>query len=239
VDKFIQVTGGKSAYEAIKSEVVKGEISLKDENVTIPIAMYSAEGKSYAYFDVPTMGKFEFGSDGHTSWERSVVLGPRIVPRSVFGNSVLPNARDVLKWTDASLGLETLSKSEVNGKPCYLVAMGGTGTGGTGNTACFDVTTGYLLKAVSGDGTGSNTEESVFSDYRSQNGLITAFHIETKLGGKVVAVQLEEVTLNGPLPEGIFNPPADVRALAQSRESKSKSQATDNPDRPSLRRPPP
>ena len=234
VDKFIEVTGGRSAYEGIKTESMRAEVSLKGQNLKFPVVIYAAGRKMYASFDFPSIGKFEFGSDGRTGWQRSVVLGPRLEPQSSVGGLFGPDASDVLRWTDAG-NLETVSKQEVNGSPCYLVRMG-EGTEAA-STACFDAQTGYVVKTsitVKSEGV-TSTVETVLSDYRVDGGLRVAHHLETKVAGQLAEIEVTGLEINGPLPEGIFELPPDVRALVEKRKSQSKS-AEDDTERPTLRR---
>lgn len=240
LDRYIQVTGGKDAYQTIRTEIIKAEITLKDQNLTMPLAVYAARNKSYSFFEVPTMGKFEFGDDGRTGWQRSVVLGPRLAPRSSVGMFFGLNKDDVLAWTNASLGLETISKVDVNGSPCYQISLGSHNSTEATSTACFDVQTGYLVKTTVGadKASGANTAETVFSDYRSDGGFTTAYHLETKLAGKVVSVQYKEITLNGPLPNGIFDLPSDVQALYEKQKNQPKVGGGEQIERPTLARQP-
>ncbi len=236
VEKFIEATGGSDAYRAIKTETVKAEIAFPSQNLKFPLVVYATQGKMYTSLDVPSMGKFEFGSDGTTTWERSVVLGPRLQPRSKLGGWLGPNPDDVLRWTDSGLTLETLGKDDVNGSPCYKVKMGGDLGGEATNTACFDAQTGLLVKATSLEMEGSTvaTVETKFSDYQSDGGFKTPHHMETKVAGQQAIIQVNAMEINGPLPEGVFELPADVRALREKKMAELKN--GDSEDRPTIKK---
>lgn len=237
VEKFIEVTGGKAAYQSIKTEVIKGDITLKQQNLKFPLVVYAAQHKVYAYFDVPSMGKFEFGSNGQIGWERSVVLGPRLDASSPMTGMLGPNTDEILRWTQSDLGLRTTSKDTVNGAPCYQVSMGAPGQPDA-STACFDVQTGYLVKlaAVVKSANATVPTEMIFSDYRSHEGFKTAHHVETRVAGQPAVVELNEITVNGALPDGIFDLPADVHALVQKKEMELKGKSEEPVERPTLRR---
>jgi hypothetical protein len=194
----------------------------------------------YTSFDLPSVGKFEFGNNGHVAWERSVALGPRLVPASAVGSWLGPNPDEILKWTNAGLELETLSTEQVNGSPCYLVSMSARQERKPASTACFDVKTGYLVKTTltAGNQAGDVTVDSVFSDYRPHEGLEIAHHLETKIAGTPAIVDLKEITLNTPIPDAIFDLPADVRALEQRHQDQLKNKDSDSAERPTLRRRP-
>jgi hypothetical protein len=80
------------------------------------------------------------------------------------------------------------------------------------------------------------TVETVFGDYRSDAGIVTAHHMETTIAGQRVAVDVKEIAINGPLPEGIFDLPADVQALKDKRDVDRKAKEADAPPRPTLKK---
>jgi hypothetical protein len=236
VEKFISATGGKEAYRTILSKVTKAEMSFKDQNLKFPIVVYESRDKMYTALDIPSLGKFEMGNDGRVAWERSVMLGPRLKAGSGVGGFLGPEADQLLAWTAGDLTLETVSKEEVNGSPCYQVRFGGRGKADAATLMCFDAQTGYLLK-MSGAAAGeTGDDETTFSDYRSHEGILTAHHVETKIGGHLAILDIQTILLNGPLPDGVFDLPADVRALSDKREAQRKEQAKEASERPTLHR---
>lgn len=238
IERFVAATGGKDAYRSIRTEAVKAEIVFTGQNLKFPLVVYATKGKTYASLDIPSIGKFEFGSDGTTAWDRSVVLGPRLEPRSSVGGLLGPNADDILRWTESDLTLETLGKEDVNGSPCYQVKLGGDLGGQAANTACFDTQTGLLVKATSLqiEGTRIASAETRFSDYQSHGAFKTPHHLETELAGQRATIDLKEMTINGPLPEGVFDLPADVRALRAKKLADLKKADGDSEQRPTLKK---
>jgi hypothetical protein len=238
VDRFIEVTGGGDAQEGIRTETMKGEVTFGDLGVKAQLIVYAAKGgKQYISFDLPGAGKFELGSDGVTGWERSVMLGPRLLPRSQVAGSFLGADREqVLRWTTAFEKLETLSKEDVNGSPCYLVRIQSQ-EGDQPATACFDVNTGYLVRITTRvkSEAGEASFDCILSDYRADGPVKNAHHVQTTLGGQPVGIELTEVGVNGRVPDKIFDLPEDVRALKEKRSADA--DATGNgEDQPSLRR---
>jgi len=229
IDRFIEVTGGPDANESIKSETMKGEVTFESLDAKAQLIVYSAGSKRYISFDLPGAGKFELGSDGVTSWQRSVMLGPRLLPRSQLTGSFLGADREeVMRWPTAFEELDTISKEDVNGSPCYVVQMVSK-QGEPPSTACFDVKTGYLVKMMTRvkSEDGEARLEYILSDYRTDGPMKSAHRVQTKLGGLPVNIEVTEVTVNGPVPSGIFELPEDVRALKEKRAAA---------DEPSLRR---
>ena len=58
-------------------------------------------------------------------------------------------------------------------------------------------------------------------------------HVETEIGGQRAVVDVKVIAINGPLPEGVFDLPAEVWAL---KEKKLKDAERDSLDRPTLKR---
>jgi hypothetical protein len=231
IDKFLTATGGKNAYQGIRTEVVKAEVSFTAENLKFPVVTYSAGEREYSSSDIPSIGKFEAGDDGRTAWEKSVVMGPKLRPHSASSDFTGPQPEEVLKWSEAAVDMETVSQNQVNGAPCYLVRMGPTAE--NSSTACFDVKTGLLVKTTGPDVDGVN--EQVYSDYRTESGIVICHHIDTKVAGHAASVQITEIAINGPLPDGIFDLPPDVRALKAKRDAAAQS-APAAPGAPTLKR---
>jgi hypothetical protein len=237
IDKFVQATGGRSAYGAIKTEAIQAEITFPTQNLKFPVVMYATKRKTYVAMDSPSLGKFEFGSDGTTGWEKSVVLGPRLQPASTVGGLLGPSADDVLHWTESDLALETLAKEDVNASPCYEVKMGRDIAGQPTSIAWFDEQTGLLVKVTTPEIEGGNvvSVETTFGNYRSHGDFKVAHHIETKVADQQALIDVKEFSINEPLPEGVFDLPPDVRALKEKKMADMKK-AGDADPRPTLKK---
>jgi len=237
-DKFIELTGGKDGYQAVKTETVKADVTLKGAGLKGQLVTYAASGgKQYQSFDIPGAGKFESGSDGAVAWERSVMLGPRLLPGTRGGGVLGPTPDEVLKWTGALLKAETVSKDAANGAPCYLVELTPKHEGEMATTLCFDVQSGFLTRMTDmlKSETGKSPFDCVLGDYRQAGPIKMAYHMETKADGQPVNIDVIDVVVNGPLPDGIFELPADVRALKEKRAADA---TTESPDRPTLKKAP-
>jgi hypothetical protein len=221
LDRFIEVTGDKDSQDGIRSEIVKADVTFENVGVKASLVMYEkTAGKQYMSFDLPGGGKFESGSDGTYSWERSVVLGPRLVPRSQLGSGLLGVDRPgLLKSTALFETMEKASKEDVNGSPCYLVRARAGQDGGLHTTFCFDVSTGYMVRMTSRvtSEMGETSEDSIMSDYRTEGPIKMAHHIQTKTGGQPVSIDITSVAINVLISERFFDMPEDVLALLKKR----------------------
>jgi len=209
LDRFVEATGGRSAYDAIKSEVIKAEVSYTSEKLKFALLSYAAGNREYTSYDVPSLGKFEAGDDGQIAWEKSVMSGVSLSLHGTGTRFMGPGPSEVMTWWDAALTMETVSQDNASGAPCYLVRMGPKEVNPP--SACFDVKTGLLSKIIASGPDGES--EQLFSDYRNVNGLNICHRIETKIDGHAATVEIKQVDINAPLPPGVFDLPSDVQTL--------------------------
>src|SRR5580700_7005856 len=79
LDRFVEVTGGKAAYEDRKTEVVHGTVEFAAVGLKGTMVEYFEEpGKFYMAMDLAGIGKIETGLNGGVAWENSVLQGARI-----------------------------------------------------------------------------------------------------------------------------------------------------------------
>ena len=74
LDKFVEATGGKAAYEKIHNEKATGTFVGKGVKGTV--LNYKAEpNKMYTRVDLENIGAVEDGTDGDTAWALSALQG--------------------------------------------------------------------------------------------------------------------------------------------------------------------
>src|SRR5437763_8235070 len=79
LDKYIEVTGGKAAYEKRHTEVSTAVMEFIGKGVKMKMTSYHAEpDNSYVVVEIEGIGKMEEGSNGTVVWERSALKGPRV-----------------------------------------------------------------------------------------------------------------------------------------------------------------
>jgi hypothetical protein len=79
LDKFVEVTGGRAAYEKVKSEIATATLEITGVGARGRVTSYSAApAKSYTVIDFAGMGKAEQGSNGEVAWSIDAGEGPRI-----------------------------------------------------------------------------------------------------------------------------------------------------------------
>ena len=79
LDRYVEVTGGRPAYEELHSEIVEGTFELAGKGVTAKMTIYrKAPNNSLMVVDIPGIGKMQEGATGEIGWSNSAIQGPRI-----------------------------------------------------------------------------------------------------------------------------------------------------------------
>lgn len=216
IDRYIEVTGGRAAYDGRKNEMTKVTMEILGQNIKAAMVKYNAlPNKSYSVVDLPGAGKIEQGSDGEVVWERSAMQGPRVKS----GDERLQylrgtNLRAQAHWRDHYKNPELVGVDIVNGDACYKVTL--TAADGKPETRWYSRKSGLLLKSeiVVKNPMGDIQAEVTAADYKKTPGGIMVPHtIRQKVLGREMVFTILEVKANDELPKDRFDIPADVKAL--------------------------
>lgn len=215
IQRSIEVTGGKAAFEAVHTEKSTGAFAIAGAGITGTITEYSADpGKSYSAVEISGVGKLEEGTTGTIAWENSALQGARILSGDEAAIALRKAASDVItNWRKYYVSAETTGVEAVDGKDCYKVVM--TPKTGPPETDFYDKETGFLLKesSVANTPMGPIPGETTFSDYRKQGDVTLAFHVVEQIAGQQFDIKLTKIELNADVPDNRFDPPAEVKAL--------------------------
>jgi len=215
LDRYVEVTGGKAAYDKIHNEVAKGTLELTGKNIKGTIVSYQAEpNKDYSAVDITGVGKVESGTDGTVAWERSAMAGPRIktdVERDEMIRASAFNAH--LNWRTLYDKVETAGSEAVDGDDCYKIVL--TPKSGRPETEYYSKTTGLLVKTSSVNTTqmGDISTESFVKDYKAVNGVKMAFTRVNRVAGQEIQVHLDTIEVNADMPKDRFDLPEEIKAL--------------------------
>ena len=215
IDHFVQATGGKEAYDAVKSETSSGTFSIAASGINGTIKEYAAPpAKAYAVMDIPGVGKMEEGTDGKIAWENSALLGARMLTGDEAAAALRKASSDVVtNWQKYYKSAEVTGIETIDGKACYRVSM--TPLKGPVETDYYDKDSGLLLKSSATYDTpmGPVPAETLMSDYRKQGDVTLPFHIRQNMAGQQFDIKLDKVELNADVPDSRFDPPAEIKAL--------------------------
>jgi hypothetical protein len=216
LDRYVEVTGGKAAYEKRHNETVTGSVELAGQGLKGTISIYSTDAnKSYVAIDLEGVGKIESGDDGTTSWELSAMQGPRIkdgLEKAESRREFYFNAP--LRWREIYSSAETTGAETVEGEDCFKVVL--TPKEGKPETTYYSKKTGFLVKvtATQTSQMGEVPTETLPSDYKDAGGILAPYTIDQKMAGQEIVIKIQDVKTNSDIPKDRFDLPKEIKALA-------------------------
>jgi len=216
LDKFVEATGGKAAYEKIHNEKATGTFEFVGKGVKGSMTTYQAEpNKMYAQIELENIGALEAGTDGETAWTLSAVQGPQIQKGEERAQSLREaTLRRFLEWRKLYKSAETAGVENVNGQECYKVVL--TPNEGKPETWYYDKKSSLLVK-ISMTGVtqmGEIPTEINFSDYKEQDGRLSARKEHHAALGQEFEITINQIEYNVDIPKDRFDLPAEIKALA-------------------------
>ena len=215
LERYIEVTGGRAAYEKVTTTVVTGVMSMPAMNLSGPVVVYAATPrKLYMTVNIPGVADQERGTDGELAWEKATMTGNRIIE----GKELAAMMREAtfnadLYWKDLYSKVETVELAEVDGKAAYKLVL--TTPEETSQTRYYDQATGLLLRTemVADTNMGSIPVEIMVADYRDVEGIKVPFKNVSKMMGMEQVLTIEKIEVNVAIPAERFAIPAEIEAL--------------------------
>jgi hypothetical protein len=222
LDHYIEVTGGKAAYENRKSEIVTGTFELAAMGLKAPLTRYSAApDKMYTIIEIEGIGKIEQGVSEGIAWEKSAMQGAHVKTGAEKAQSMREAIfNSTLNWRKLFPKVETTGVETVGGDECYKVVM--TPTEGKPETNYYSKKTGLLVKTVAiiESAMGEMQVEASAGNYKDFGGIMMASKMTQKVGPQEITMTIENVKVNEEIPADKFTVPADVKALANKPAAK-------------------
>lgn len=222
LDRYVEVTGGKAAYEKHTTEILKGMISFPEQGLTGQLTRYAmAPDKEYSVVELGPIGKIESGFTNGVAWEKSAILGPRVKS----GGEKQQAAREAhfnaqANWRKIFPKVETTGSEVVNGEDCYIVLL--TPAVGKPETQYYSKNSGLLLKttATAISPMGEVAVEVEVSDYKNFEGILYPTQSKQKAASQQLNITITSVTFEPVMPPGIFDLPAEIKALLDKANGK-------------------
>ena len=221
LDRYVEVTGGKAAYERIHNRVARGthvfrDVGLKGTQTTY----FAAPNKRYSELEVEELGKVWQGTDGDVVWYLSDGTGAMVEEGEARAAGLREAAFDMpVHWRKYYDKAETVAVETLDGKRCVKVLL--TPAEGEPETRYYDVSSGLLIKV------GKTRLSSrmppmpvtvVFSNYREVDGLLLPFkftQITEQCGSeRAIDFTTDSIEHNVTLAPDRFDPPEEVKAVA-------------------------
>ncbi len=215
LDRYVEVTGGKQAYEARRSEILHGTIEYKVAGLKGSVVRYVRERNLYrATIEMPGIGAMDMGYRNGIAWQDSALMGPRILTGPEKSEALKDATLDPeYHWRELYSKAETVGEDVVNGEECYRVVL--TPIGDAPETWFFSKKSGLVLKmsAVTSTQQGDIEVETTYTDYRNLGGVLRPTHEVQSVAGQQIELRLDAAEVNVDIPAERFQLPEGVSAL--------------------------
>lgn len=216
LDHYIEVTGGKAAYEKRTSEISMGTFEMAAAGVKGAVTIYAAPpDKSLTSIDLGGIGKMESGTIDGVAWQNSAMTGAQIKSGEEKAQSLREATFNaIVNWRDLYPKVETQGVETIDGEECYKVVL--TPAVGKPVTEYFQKKSGLVVKRATIAVTqqmGEVPVEFIVGDYKDFGGVLSPTKMTQKVMGQEVTITIDNVKVNEPIPGEKFDPPAEVKAL--------------------------
>lgn len=224
LDRYVKVTGGKIAYDKVKTVTMLGIMEIKGQNVSGEMKMYRVDGgKYYTVVDLPGVGKQEDGSDGITVWDKTV-LGPRLKTgeekflAACATSAMSEYQRSATELSKCYSKFEYSGEETIAGKVYQKLTL--TPKLGKPELQYYDKLTGLLsrTKLILPSPMGDVPILVVIEEYKTVEGVITPVKLTNQMGPMEMGVTFSTVKFNDKLPDSLFVLPADIQALVEAEK---------------------
>ncbi len=227
LDRWIEVSGGKAAFEKRHNEVMHGSMEFTGRGVKGTMTVYqAAPDKNLAVIDIEGIGKIESGSNGEVAWENSALQGPRIKDGDEKAGALRDGTfNGALNWRKMYVKAETTASETVEGKECYKVVL--TPKEGKPTIEFFDKKSGLLIKTMVTRNTpmGEITAEVLADDYRKEGDVIVPHKMINRFAGQEFEIKVQSVEVNVEMPGDRFDLPPEIKALLKKTQDSPKPAA--------------
>lgn len=209
LEKYIEATGGRAAYEKLTSSVSKGTMEIIGQNIRGTVESYAKAPTKFLLVQViDGIGQFLQGYDGQVGWGQDPFLGLRNLEGAELANFKREATFHAeLKWRELYDKVELVGIQKVGDRNTYVIRL--TPTIGKPVTRYFDTETFLLVRSdvVSETPFGTLNMESYPSEYRVVEGVKIPFQLVMKAPSGEMLMKLTEVRYNVEIDDAKFVKP--------------------------------
>ena len=216
LDRYVEVTGGREAYESRTSEVAHGKMEIAAAGISGELTSYARPGLQYVVIELTGVGKIEQGVKDGIAWENSILQGPRIKT----GEERQATLRDAIfnapiHWREIYPTVETVGIESINGEDAYRVLQ--TPAEGNAVTTYYSVKTGLALKSsmTMASQMGNIPVEVTVLEYMEFEGVLYPAMLNQNAASQNITITIDSVEINADIPDERFNLPEAVQVLVK------------------------
>lgn len=220
IERSIEATGGRAAFEAKTNRRVKGTISIPVQGLSGTLTVIqAAPASSMMQMELPGLGKQVNGSDGVNAWQVSDMTGPQVATGDELKMSLRNGTFNAeLQWDKLYTSATTAAVEMVDGKPAYRVDL--MTPEGTPLKQYFDKESGLLVQSsmIAKTQMGDLEVVSKMEDYREVDGLKLPFKTTQNMMGVQIITAFESVEHNVELAPDTFAMPETVKKVLEAQQ---------------------
>ncbi len=217
MDKFVEATGGRAAYDALRNRKVTARLEIPSQGMTFDLTIWAARPHNlYSIVENPALGRIEKGVSGDVVWEKSMMTGPVIKEGAEKGSAITDATFErFVYWKDTYSEAVLSGEGAVGDESCWKVVL--TPLSGNPITLYIAKESGLLLKTESVVETemGKVPVEAYLRDFRELDGVMLAHKTLVNVLGQERVFTTTGIEHNVDMPDSIFELPDDVKALQE------------------------
>ncbi|HLV95200.1 MAG TPA: hypothetical protein VKS44_08405 [Candidatus Acidoferrales bacterium] len=210
LERYLEATGGRAAWESVHSRVSKGIVNIPDMQMAGKAELYEKAPDRALVKMVVSGATFLEGFDGTTAWSSD----PKDGLQEQTGAQLAETRRESdfrypLDFRKLYKSLSAVSAAKIGDRSVYVIDVTPP-DGGEPDRAYFDAGTDFLIRMViqhhDNDGSVKPFEED-YGDYRAVDGVKVPFMIHQSGSQIDFTIQLNEVHQNLELDDARFSKP--------------------------------
>jgi hypothetical protein len=213
IDKHIEATGGRAAYEKQKSLYLKGTVEFTGQSIKGKIKTYmKTPDKILVILSLEGFGDFNQGYDGKIAWSQDPINGLQTLGGMEKARLAREAGNSILQWKQFYKSVEVVGTEKVGERNTFKVKF--TPTEGKPSYQYFDKETFLVLRAdtVQESAQATMDVQSYMSDYRFVGGVKMAFKSRVTMPQGEMVVQFTQAMPNYAIEDSMFAYPAKPKA---------------------------
>jgi hypothetical protein len=211
MEKSIEVTGGRKAYEKIKTTVLRGTMEMVGQGLNIQFECRTkTPDKALLIVQIPGVGESRQGYDGKVGWSQDPIFGLRELSGSELAELKRQAADPTsnIKWRELYKKEELVGTKKIGSRTAYEVRL--TPTTGKPITHYYDTKTFLLLRMdiVAESPQATFSVESYLSDWRVVDGVKIPHVVKISSPVGDIVMRASEVKNNVKIDDSEFAKPA-------------------------------
>lgn len=209
LDKYVAATGGRAAYEKLKTLTMNSTLTIKSQGISGTVEMTAkAPNKVLEVANLAVAGTSKQGFDGKTGWSQDFNGLRKMEGTELADFARRAQFNEPLNYKTIYSKIVLVGKQKMGGKDVYVIKK--IPKTGNATTEYYDAKTFLIVKmeTVSETPQGTFPAQTLISEYKTVDGLKFPSVMQQKIGTVVtIDLRFTEIKLNPPVDDKIFAMP--------------------------------